>query len=59
MRRTLAVALLVGGPLLWLRRRAGERRERVTLHYDDGSAVTLERDGPGSARLVELARGAL
>lgn len=59
MRRLLALALLVGGPLLWLRRRETARRDRVTLHYDDGSAVTLERDAPAAARLLELARTAL
>jgi hypothetical protein len=58
MRRLLAFATLLGG-LLWLRRRETERRDRVTLHYDDGSAVTLEQDAPAAARLAELARAAL
>ena len=57
MRRLLALALLVGGPLLYLARRQEERRERVQLYYDDGSMVTLER---GNAdRLLALARPAL
>lgn len=59
MRRVLALVLLVGGPLLWHRRRESARRERVTLHYEDGSAVTLERGAPGAARLHQLARAAL
>jgi hypothetical protein len=49
----------VGGLLLLLARRRQERRERVTLHYGDGSTVTLERGAPGSERLLELARRAL
>lgn len=59
MRRLLALALLVGGPLLWLARRRDERRERVSLYYDDGSMVTLESGAPGSERLLQLARSAL
>ena len=59
MRRLLALALLVVGPLLYFTRRRGERRERVNLYYDDGSMVTLERDVPGSERLLELARASL
>ncbi len=59
MRRLLALALLVGGPLLLQRRRRDERRERVSLYYADGSMVTLERGAPGSERLVALARRAL
>jgi hypothetical protein len=59
MGRLAALLLLVGGLLLLLARRRQERRERVTLHYGDGSTVTLERGAPGSERLLELARRAL
>jgi len=59
MRRLLAVAVLIAGPLLWLNRRRDERRERVSLYYDDGSMLTLERGLPGSERLLELARASL
>ena len=57
MRRVLAVLVLAGGPLLYLARRHGERRERVHLYYDDGSRVTLERGA--AERLLGLARSAL
>ena len=59
MRRALALLLLVGGPLLVLLRRRDVRRERVSLYYDDGSMVSLERGAPGSERLLALARAAL
>ena len=59
MRRLLALAVLIGGPLLYFMRRRDERRERVNLYYDDGSMVTLERGLPGSERLLELARASL
>jgi hypothetical protein len=59
MRRLVASAVLVGGPLLWLFRRRDGRRDRVSLYYDDGSMVTLERGAPGSERLLALARSAL
>ena len=55
MRRLLALLLLVGGPLLYLSRRRGER-ERVHLYYDDGSMVALERGTPAAERLLALAR---
>ena len=58
MRRLVALALLVGGPLLVLFRRRERPRERVALYYDDGSMVSLEH-GAGSERLLELARSAL
>ena len=59
MRKLLALLVVVGGSLLYLSRRRGERRERVHLYYDDGSMVTLERDAPQAERLLELARAAL
>lgn len=59
MRRLLALVVLLGGSLLLFRRRRDGRREHVSLHYDDGSMVTLERGAPGSERLLELARSAL
>ena len=59
MRRLLALAVLIAGPLLYLTRRRDERRERVNLYYDDGSMLTLERGLPGSERLLELARASL
>jgi hypothetical protein len=59
MRKLLALALLVVGPLLYLARRHGARRERVQLYYDDGSMVTFERGRPEAERLLAIARAAL
>ena len=59
MRRLLALAVLIGGPLLYFTRRSSRRRERVNLYYDDGSIVTLVRGLLGSERLLELARASL
>jgi hypothetical protein len=60
MRRLLALLVLVGGPLLYLARRKGSRRERVHLYYDDGSMVTVERTTrPEAERLLTLAHEAL
>lgn len=59
MRRLLALLLFVGGPILYLSRRRGERRERVHLYYDDGSMVTLERGASGAEQLLAVARSAL
>ena len=59
MRRLLALAVLIGGPLLYFSRRREERRERVNLYYDDGSMVTLERGAAGADRLLELAHASL
>ena len=59
MRKPLALLLVLGGWLLYVVRRRDRRRERVHLHYDDGSTVTLERGAPEAERLLELARAAL
>ena len=58
MRRALAV-LLVGAPLVFLLRRRGGSAERVSLHYADGSSLSLERGTPGVERVLALARDAL
>jgi hypothetical protein len=57
-RRLLGIVVLVGGPL-YLRRRREAGRERVHLHFDDGSTVTLTDDAPEAERLLALARPAL
>jgi hypothetical protein len=59
MRRLLALALLIVGPILYLSRRRDESRERVNLYYDDGSMITLERGSAGADRLLELAQASL
>lgn len=59
MRRLLAFALVVGGPLLYLSRRREGRRERVQLYYDDGSMVALEHGTPAAERLLSAARTVL
>ncbi len=58
-RRVLVLALLIGGPLIYLTRRRDERRERISLYFDDGSMVTLDRGVSDSDRLLELARASL
>ena len=55
-RRTLVLLLLAAGPLLALRARRTAARERVVLHYDDGSTVTLERGSAEADALVATAR---
>jgi hypothetical protein len=59
MRRLGALLLGVNAVLFLLRRRRRTRRDTVSLHYGDGSMVTLERSAPGFERLVSLARQAL
>jgi hypothetical protein len=59
VRRLLALALLVGGPLLYLSRRREAGGDRVTVAYDDGSQVTLRAGTPGTERLLDRARAAL
>jgi hypothetical protein len=58
MRRAAGLVLLVAGPL-YLRRRREARRERVHVHFDDGSAVTLTSGAPEAERLLALARRAV
>jgi hypothetical protein len=58
VRRLLGLAVLVGGPL-YLRHRREAGRDRVHLHFDDGSTVTLAADAPDAERLLALARQAL
>jgi hypothetical protein len=58
MRKAAGLLLLVAGPL-YLRRRREARRERVHLHFDDGSAVTLASGAPEAERLLAIARHAL
>ena len=50
--------LLVVG-LLYLRRRREAGRERVHVHFDDGSTVTLADDAPDAQPLLAPARRAL
>ena len=59
MRRLVALALFLGGPLLYLARRSEEHGERLHVYYDDGSMVTLEQGAPEAERLLALARRAL
>ena len=58
MRKLLLLALLVGA-VLHLRRRREAGRDRVHIHFDDGSSVTLADDAPDAQRLLALARPAL
>jgi hypothetical protein len=57
MRKAAGLLLLVAG-LLYLRRRREARRERVHLHFDDGSAVTLTSGAPEAEPLLAIARQA-
>ena len=57
MRKLLGLAVLVGAPV-YLRRRSDARRERVELHFDDGSAITLADGAPEALPLLALARRA-
>jgi hypothetical protein len=58
MRKLLGLAVLIGG-LLHLRRRREAGRERVHLHFDDGSTVTLADDASDAQPLLAAARRAL
>jgi hypothetical protein len=44
---------------LLYRRRAGTRRERVDLYYDDGSMLSLPEGLPDAERLLPVARSIL
>ena len=57
-KKVLGLAVLVGGPL-YLRRRREAARERVRIHFDDGSMVTLADDAAEGERLLALARAGL
>ena len=60
MPRRRAVALLLGlGALVALGSRRDARRDRVSLFYADGSAVTFEAGSPQGDRLLALAGPAL
>ena len=59
MRRFGFFLLAVNAAVLLLRRRRRTRRESVSLHYGDGSMVTLEPGMPGFERVVAPARQAL
>ena len=56
-KKVLGLAVLVGAPL-YLRRRRQAGRERIHIHFDDGSAVTLADDAPGVEPLLAPARTA-
>ena len=58
MRKLLWLALLTVA-LLYLKRRREAGRERIHLHFDDGSTVTLADDAPDAQPLLALARPAL
>ena len=58
MRKLLWLALLTGA-LLYLKRSRKAGRERIHLHFDDGSTVTLADDAPDAQPLLALARPAL
>ena len=59
MRRRLVLLLLGAGSLLLFLRRREVRSEHVSLHYDDGAMVTLDRDSPAAGRLLALARAVI
>jgi len=60
MRRLLAlgVAGAAAGIALW-RKRAGATAERVDLHFEDGSMVSLPAGSEDAERLLRLARDVL
>ena len=58
MRKLLWLALLTVA-LLYLKRRRESGRERIHLHFDDGSTVTLADDASDAQRLLALARPGL
>lgn len=58
MRRLLVLAAALAG-LAALARRRRRPAERVTIGYEDGSSLTLDRGTADGDRLLELARPAL
>jgi hypothetical protein len=58
-RSALVAAAAVGSLVAVVLRRRGRRRDRVTVGYDDGSALTLEAGSADADRLLELARPAV
>ncbi|HEU0305056.1 MAG TPA: hypothetical protein VFR32_10810 [Gaiellaceae bacterium] len=62
LRRLFGVAALAGlavGAAVVYRRRAGIRRERVDLYYEDGSMATFEAGSAEGVPLLGYARNAL
>ena len=61
-RRLLAALALAVGAILgtvFFRRRAGHRRDRVDLYFEDGSMVSLVEGSPEAEKLLPVAREAL
>ena len=62
MRRALRWSVVIAGSAaglaLW-RRSSGNARERVELHFADGSMVSFAEDSIEAARLIPLARRVL
>ena len=54
-----ALAVVAFGAAVVLRRRAGSRRERVDLYFEDGSMTTFEDGAPGALPLLTYAREAV
>lgn len=61
MRRLPVVAgvLAAAGAAALLVRSRHAFRERVSLHYEDGSLLDLDGDAPGADRVLAVAREAL
>lgn len=62
LRRLFGLATLVAmalGAAVVFRRRAGARRERVDLYYEDGSMTTVEAGSADADPLLGYARDAL
>ena len=62
MRRIPAVLLLLaaaGGAAAVVSRARRDRRDCVSLHYADGSSLTLEEGAPSADRVLAVAREAL
>ena len=61
MRKLIRLVVLIAFAVWAWRRFFGDKGsdERAGVSYADGSAVVLEPDSPGFARLAGIARGAL